>query len=243
MHSVRLLERADIGGCMVLTEEAGWNQTEQDWLRLFEKSPKGCFGVDIDGALAGVTTVVCYGAELAWIGMVLTAARFRRQGIATTLIRHALDYAESRRLGWAKLDATEMGRPLYRRFSFEGECAVERWLRPGAGPTPFEEQSRHDGVNFALGRPGRQAAYFGPCHAESAVAAREMLEWFLREHEGEAIFWDLFPDNDAAVKLASEHGFAPARKLMRMGLRLRADAPPCRTDVRCTYAIAGFEWG
>jgi len=243
MHCVRLLERADVSGCMALTVEAGWNQTEQDWLRLFEAAPEGCFGVQAGWALAGVTTVVCYGSELAWIGMVLTAVSFRRQGIATTLLRHALHYAESLGVGWVKLDATEMGQPLYRRFGFEDECVVERWLRPGAAPKPFEEQSRGDGVNFARGRPGSHAAYFGPCQAESAEAAREMLEWYLREHEGEAIYWDLLPDNEAAAKLASAHGFAPARKLMRMMRRLRVDAPPCRTDVRRTYAIAGFEWG
>jgi hypothetical protein len=110
-------------------------------------------------------------------------------------------------------------------------------------PEPFEEQSRGDGVNFARGRRGMHAAYFGPCRAESVEAAREMLEWFLRAHEGEAIYWDLFPENEAAAMLACEHGFAPARKLMRMARRLRSDAAPRPSDVRRTYAITGFEWG
>jgi GNAT superfamily N-acetyltransferase len=228
---------------MALKEEAGWNQTEQDWLALFEAAPAGCFGIDIDGELAGTTTVVCYGTELAWIGMVLTGARFRGCGIASALQEHALGYAAAQQVDWVKLDATEAGRPLYRRYGFEGECTIERWMRPGGPAQWFEPQCRSDGGNYARGRPGAKAAYFGPCYAKSRQAARELLEWFLALHPGEAVYWDLFPDNPGAVELAVHHDFAPARKLLRMARRIRPGALPRPTDISQTYAIRGFEWG
>jgi GNAT superfamily N-acetyltransferase len=243
MYRVRLLERADLAACMALKDEAGWNQTEQDWLELFERAPQGCFGIDAGGALAGTATVVCYGTDLAWIGMVLTASRFRRRGIATALVEHALAYAQARCIAWTKLDATPLGRPLYSRLGFEDECAVERWLRPGAPARTFQSESLNVDAGFARGRAGSQAAYFGPCQADSPQAARHLLEWFLNAHRGEAIFWDLLPDNAAAMDLATGYGFTRVRQLVRMARRMRCDAPPLPTDKQRIYAIAGFEWG
>lgn len=228
---------------MALKEEAGWNQTQRDWLKLLELAPDGCFGIDIGGELAATTTAVRYGSELAWVGMVLTARRFRRQGLANALMRHTLDYLARNPVDWIKLDATEMGRPVYHSFGFEDECAIERWLRPGAPATWFDEQSRELPGSFARGRPGSKAAYFGPCRAESPAVAKSLLEWFLDTHAGEAMYWDILPANFAAVDLAREHGFAPVRKLVRMALRGRQGARPHPTDLLRTYAITAFELG
>ncbi len=229
---------------MALKEEAGWNQTEQDWLALFDFAPDGCFGIEIDGSLAATITAVTYDTGLAWIGMVLTAGRFRGRGLATALMRHALDYLSRKPVDWTKLDATSMGRPLYERFGFEYECDIERWVRPGVPASAwFADQSRSLDESFARGRAGSAAAYFGPCQADSPMVAQELLEWFLDLHPGEAIYWDLRPANGPAVDLAHSHGFAPVRKLVRMARRAHSDALPMPTDIEHTYAIAGFEWG
>ena len=90
-------------------------------------------------------------------------------------------------------------------------------------------------------RPGRNAAYFGPCVAASECAARTLLEWFLAQHGGGPACWDLLPDNTAAVRLASESGFSRARTLTRMVLG-RGRAVP-RPDSPGIFAIAGFEYG
>src|SRR5205823_102887 len=139
--------------------------------------------------LAATITAVTYQSGLAWIGMVLTAARFRRQGLASALMEHTLDYLGRKPVDWIKLDATSIGQPLYERFGFEYECHIERWGRPGAPASSwFCEQSREQGESYARGRPGSAAAYFGPCQAVSPDVARELLEWFLDLHPGEAIY-------------------------------------------------------
>lgn len=227
---------------MALKEEAGWNQTAEDWLKLFEAAPEGCFGIELEGVLAATTTAVCYGGELAWIGMVLTAGRFRRRGLASLLMTHTLDYLDDQ-VDWIKLDATEMGRPVYRRFGFEEECAVERWLRDGSPARPFTEERCEIDGGVARGRAGSTAAYFGPCKASSPQAAERLIDWFLESHPNEAVYWDILPDNPAAVELARARGFRPARHLVRMARRGRPGVPVRPTDFRTTYAIAGFEWG
>lgn len=121
---------------MRLKEAAGWNQTREDWELLLRLAPEGCFGLECDGTLAATTTAVCYGRELAWIGMVLTAPEFRGRGFARRLMEHAIEYLEGRGVAWIKLDATGMGYPLYRRLGFEDECAVERWRLSAEAPRP-----------------------------------------------------------------------------------------------------------
>lgn len=127
---IRLLRREDLPGAMRLKECAGWNQTTQDWERLLELEPNGCFGLDQDGRLAASTTVLTYGKDLAWIGMVLTLPEFRGHGFASMLMQHAIDYSEQCGIARLGLDATSMGIGVYRRLGFEPVGILKRWARP-----------------------------------------------------------------------------------------------------------------
>ena len=241
---------------MRLKTAAGWNQTEADWLRLFELASAGCFGIDVEGRLAATTTAVAYGGELAWIGMVLTAPEFRRRGLAEVLMEHALAYLRERGVRCIKLDATAMGHPLYRRLGFRDERPVDRWVREPAS-APWERDLVQKTFDPSLdlqafgadrsqllnalghGRPGSEAAYFGPCVARYDSDARAMLRSYLAGHAEERIFWDLLPGNRSAVDIAVSHGFVPLRPLMRMQYAEGRVA----WDASKVYAIAGFEFG
>ncbi len=267
---VRPLKASDIEAAANLCQTAGWNQTRQDWSNLLRLAPQGCFCIEVDSELAATTTAVCYGSELAWIGMVLTHPRYRGRGFARALMEHALEYLEQRDVGWIKLDATDMGRPLYRKLGFEDEGIIERWLRssgevPNSVPRsaasiwswldlPAFGADRSELLNqlgqigsaeipdqaYAMGRPGAQAAYFGPCVSLSAGAAADLVEWFLARHGGEQVYWDLLPANSEAVHLARNFGFEPVRRLVRMA---RRETRPFMHDDSRVFAIAGFEYG
>jgi GNAT superfamily N-acetyltransferase len=129
---LRLIATSDLADAFDLSAAAGWNQTPEDWRMLLDLSPRGCFGIELEDSLVATTTIVCYGQQLAWIGMVLTKPEYRGRGFARRLLATALDYADSLQIKMIKLDATEQGRPLYERFGFNGEEPVERWVRPGA---------------------------------------------------------------------------------------------------------------
>ncbi len=269
----RLLSPHDLPALLRLKDAASWNQTEADFRRLFALEPQGCFGIDCDCTLAACATAVCYGVDLAWIGMVLTAPEFRGRGFARTLMEHALEYATHRGVRWAKLDATDMGAPLYSKLGFETECAIDRYRRdpppaasappPQIGAPDLALDRRAFGVDraqllaalaaehpaavssgaWALSRSGSRAAYFGPCVGISAGAVRPLLQAFLAEHPNEPAFWDLLPENTEAVELAHEFGFKPVRNLLRMAKPLAANAAPIGTDSALIFAIAGFEYG
>lgn len=117
---------------MLLKEAAGWNQTVEDWERLLELDPDGCFAVEQDGAVEATATAIAYGRDLAWVGMVLTSPRCRGRGFASRLVERALKHIESRGIACAGLDATELGIGVYERFGFVPQCMVERWVRLAA---------------------------------------------------------------------------------------------------------------
>ena len=138
---IRLLTEDDIPAAMRLKELANWNQTSTDWRRLLKLEPEGCFAAVLDGKVVGTTTTTSYGRTLAWIGMVLVDPSVRRLGIATRLMKRALQYAANR-VDTVKLDATSDGQPVYERLGFSVESRIERWVCDRSGTEENVEQSK-----------------------------------------------------------------------------------------------------
>ena len=265
---MRPLVGSDVEAMLRLKDAAGWNQTKDDLVRNLELEPEGCFAIDCEGRLASTIAVITYGNELAWIGMVLTDPPFRGRGFARQLFAHALEWLDARGAACSKLDATSMGEPLYRSFGFEVECGIERWVRKPipygrgsiceAGISDFgldrkifgadrsallASLAQHGSIDlgggqYAMGRAGSKAAYFGPAIMLDRETARRGVEWFLHAYGGETTYWDLVPSNEAAVELARELGFERARQLVRMRRGKEAVS-----DLSKMFAIAGFEYG
>jgi GNAT superfamily N-acetyltransferase len=91
--------------------------------------------------------------------------------------------------------------------------------------------------SFLLTRPGRQAAYLGPCVGKNSEVA-ELVEGGLKSASTSTWYWDLLPQNAKAVILARNLGFSPQRRLARM---VRGNDLQGKEDA--IYAIAGFELG
>ncbi len=211
--------------------------------------------MEADARIVATTTTIRYGGDLAWIGMVLTHPEYRGRGFARALMKQALDHL--RDAATVKLDATDMGIPLYRQFGFVEECPVERWLKPARIAAPVAVDAYEPAAQlvgqafgadrsallkelatveaaclpdaFAMGRGIR----FGPCVSRSKEAAEALARWFLARHPNEPVLWDLFDPS-----LARSLGFERFRTLTRMtrGCGLKADNS-------LVYAGAGFEFG
>lgn len=156
---LRKLVRSDIPDGMLLKDGAGWNQTVEDWQRLLDLEPKGCFAVERDGAVVATATAIRYGCDLAWIGMVLTAPHRRGQGFASLLMEHVLQYLEDCGVACAGLDATDLGIGIYEKFGFVARGQVERWARPalaarwpGADVEAWTLDAEMDGAAFGSDR-------------------------------------------------------------------------------------------
>lgn len=245
MAVLRALTEADLPHLLDLSLSAHWNQLEQDWRNLLRLAPEGCFGIEEDGRVTACATGVTYANELAWIGMVLTLPDYRGRGHASKLMQHLLNVLD---VPCIKLDATDLGRPVYEKFGFVEEYVVERWkgqlpLAPAVQQAPDLALDREAfGAGRAallevLGtsRPGRVANYVGPLVCRTREEARSRV---LSSGASGTVFWDIPLPNMQAVELATQLGFAPVRRLWRM-----RRGTPIQERPDLVYALAGFEWG
>lgn len=266
LEDVRLLSQNDVPAAQKLSDAAGWNQTEADWNRVVRLAPELSFGQWAGGVLVATTTAVSYGVELAWVGMVLTEPAWRGRGLARRLMERALGELGRRGVRSVKLDATEMGRPLYLSLGFREEGIVWRWrhegggwggLRAEAGEVTYHLDQVAFGVErralledlagggvcrvgdgFAMGRAGRVASFFGPAVATGGEGLEAALEWHAGRFPGQAVFWDIPEGNRGAEGVAERIGFVRQRRLTRMVL---GEDRGWRAD--WVQALAGFEFG
>ncbi len=124
---LRLLTADDLAFADELRALAGWNQTPADWRRFLLLNPEGCFLAECDGAPAGTATTLIFGAELAWVSMMLVHPDRQRRGVGRALLTRCLEYLEERRIRCVKLDATPMGKVVYDTFGFREEGRLSRW--------------------------------------------------------------------------------------------------------------------
>ncbi len=132
---MRPLVPRDITAAELLVAEAGWNQKNSDWSHLITNGIGRCV-VNDQGKLGATAVILPHGERIAWICMVLVTAEWRKQGIATELLRRAITEAARLRLT-PGLDATEAGQPVYQRLGFRDVYALSRYeaTLPKAGTT------------------------------------------------------------------------------------------------------------
>lgn len=132
MSAFRAATDADLPRAAALSARVGWNQIGADW-SLFLRG--GAVRVLDDGhaaCLAASAAVLPYGGDVAWISMVLVRPDRRREGLATALMRWALE--ELRATPHVALDATPAGRPVYARLGFRDLFGFARWSVPAQLP-------------------------------------------------------------------------------------------------------------
>jgi GNAT superfamily N-acetyltransferase len=123
---IRALTRDDIPLGLRLSRQAGWNQLDQDWLRLLDLDALGCFAAERDGTPVATLTCTRYG-PVAWIAMMLVDQNCRRQGIGRALMAHGLQWLDGQGIETVRLDATPLGQPLYESLGFVPEYALTRF--------------------------------------------------------------------------------------------------------------------
>lgn len=126
----------DLPFCGELVRQAGWNQIDADWMRVMKLDPYGCFLAEMDGSKAGTIVFTRFPARpendipaVAWISMVLVDQAFRGKGLGTEMFRQVLDRLGSAEIHTIRLDATDLGLGLYRKFGFREEYHLIRMIR------------------------------------------------------------------------------------------------------------------
>jgi GNAT superfamily N-acetyltransferase len=108
-----------------LVKKIGWSQTAAIWEQTIGWSGDGSFCLATDDELLATIIVIPYGAELAWIGMVVTHPDYQRQGLARRMMDIGLEFTQKRGIQTVMLDASQMGYPLYVKLGFQSLYKIE----------------------------------------------------------------------------------------------------------------------
>jgi predicted N-acetyltransferase YhbS len=144
---LRTMTLDDVPAGLRLCRAARWNQTERDWRHFLSEAPQGALVAEADGIVIGTVATLPYGA-FAWVSMVLVDPAARGKGVGTTLLERGLALVPEGVT--ARLDATPLGEPIYRKMGFVGEYGLERWfadadrarLAPRSPARPFTDRDR-----------------------------------------------------------------------------------------------------
>jgi GNAT superfamily N-acetyltransferase len=128
------LSAAELDDVAELIAEAQWNQVAADW-RVFLALGRVYAATTRSGRIVATTATLPYGGRFAWISMVLVAGSYRRRGLATILMRRAIDELVAGGL-IPVLDATPAGAAVYRGLRFADCWSFERLLRSPSVPSP-----------------------------------------------------------------------------------------------------------
>jgi GNAT superfamily N-acetyltransferase len=133
------LSASEFADADALVREAKWNQIATDW-RVFVARGRVYAAQTAGGRIVAMTATLPFGGRFAWISMVLVAGEYRRQGLATQLLRLAMADLAAKNLV-PVLDATPDGRAVYRTLGFEDSWGFQRLRRQeGSVATPHEPQ-------------------------------------------------------------------------------------------------------
>jgi len=121
----------DAKACLALSDEAGWNQTEEDWRLFIEKGRT--FGIrDGQANLIATAAAFPYEGNFGFVSMVLVTSARRREGLATRLVDLCVDHIQAQRLV-PVLDATPAGEAVYAKQGFRSLFSIERWQGESRG--------------------------------------------------------------------------------------------------------------
>jgi GNAT superfamily N-acetyltransferase len=240
----RPMTEADLPRAGALSALVGWNQVAADWRHFLDH---GCAVAMEDGdarCLAATAAVLRFGPDLAWISMVLVRPDRRRAGLATALMRWAVEALAGMRC--IALDATPAGREVYRQLGFADVLGFSRWRLPAPPAVPEAPVRRITAQDWDTVIALDAAAIGAPREAllRSLAARLPLAAWIARDGGGFA----LGRDGLRAPQIGPVVARDPATALALVAAASRAIGAPAildladaQVEVAAALRLAGAE--
>lgn len=127
-----------------LSNMENWDNSSDDFRRILRVQPGGSFVATEKKRRVGIVTTTSYG-RLGWIGNVVVSKRYRKLGIGSWLVKHAILYLRKKGARTIGLFSYKRNLPFYQRLGFKRDASYLRFLGKGRaltseGPTGIDSK-------------------------------------------------------------------------------------------------------
>lgn len=127
-----------------LSNMENWDNSSDDFRRILRVQPGGSFVATEKKRTVGIVTTISYG-RLGWIGNVVVSKRYRKLGLGSWLVKHAILYLRKNGARTIGLFSYKRNLPFYQRLGFKRDARYLRFLGKGRaltseGPTGIDSK-------------------------------------------------------------------------------------------------------
>jgi len=118
MFQVKTMSVDDFPFATILANTMNWNMATEDFEFLSSLEPEGCFVVFQCSERLGIATSISYG-KVGWFGNLIVKEKYRNKGVGSLLVKHAVNYLQSKGVETIGLYAYPKLLGFYRKLGFE----------------------------------------------------------------------------------------------------------------------------
>jgi ribosomal protein S18 acetylase RimI-like enzyme len=117
-----------------LSNMEDWDNSSDDFRRILRVQPRGSFVATEKERRVGIVTAISYG-RLGWIGNVVVSKRYRKLGIGSWLVKHAILYLREKGARTIGLFSYKRNLLFYQRLGFKRDASYLRLIGKGRALT------------------------------------------------------------------------------------------------------------
>jgi predicted GNAT family acetyltransferase len=118
MFQVKPMRVEDFPFATKLANTMNWNMATRDFEFMTSLEPEGCFVVFQGSERLGIATSISFG-KVGWFGNLIVKEKYRNKGVGSLLVKHAVNYLQSKGVETIGLYAYPNLIGFYSKFGFE----------------------------------------------------------------------------------------------------------------------------
>jgi GNAT superfamily N-acetyltransferase len=120
MFKIKLMHPEDFSFATELANTMDWNMAPEDFQFMSQLEPEGCLVLFDDSKPIGIATCISYG-KMGWFGNLIVKKEIRHRGAGSLLVKHAINYLQSKGVETIGLYAYPNLLNFYGNFGFKAD--------------------------------------------------------------------------------------------------------------------------
>ncbi len=159
MFHVKPMRNEDFPFAVTLSNTMDWNNDLEDFKFISSLEPHGCFVAYKDSKPVGIATCISHG-KVGWFGNLIVKEEFRGEGVGSLLVKHAVNYLQSRGVEAIGLYTYSDLKRFYEKLGFKFDSNFT-FLQLKKSPLVFSEKAPKTKKQFFPALIKFDSEYFG----------------------------------------------------------------------------------